>query len=169
MSDQVTQRIISFYLWILERALFFLLFFLRLRIKRNFRERQQTYLIWPTTDSGLMIKTPCHWPTQIQWLAKEWECTESFTKHPIDTDSRLAWICKRQSSTTHCSFLFKVGRLIIAVIRHETLCKSLIPSCPFINSNEVDETGAYYTEWSKPERKTPIQYTNTYIWNLERW
>ena len=21
----------------------------------------------------------------------------------------------------------------------------------------------------KPERKTPIQYTNTYIWNLERW
>ena len=24
-------------------------------------------------------------------------------------------------------------------------------------------------EQSKPERKTPIQYTNTYIWNLERW
>ena len=22
---------------------------------------------------------------------------------------------------------------------------------------------------SKSERKTPIQYTNTYIWNLERW
>ena len=35
--------------------------------------------------------------------------------------------------------------------------------------NEVDETGAYYTELSKPERKTPIQYTNAYIWNLERW
>ena len=33
---------------------------------------------------------------------------------------------------------------------------------------EVDETGAYYTEWSKPERKTPIQYTNAYIWNLEK-
>ena len=32
---------------------------------------------------------------------------------------------------------------------------------------EVDETGVYYIEWSKPE--TPIQYTNTYIWNLERW
>ena len=26
-----------------------------------------------------------------------------------------------------------------------------------------------HTEWSKPERKTPIQYTNAYIWNLERW
>ena len=24
----------------------------------------------------------------------------------------------------------------------------------------MDETGADYTEWSKPERKTPIQYTN---------
>jgi len=39
----------------------------------------------------------------------------------------------------------------------------------WISSNEVDETGAYYTEWSKPERKTPIQYTNANIWNLERW
>ena len=24
-------------------------------------------------------------------------------------------------------------------------------------------------EWNKSERKTPIQYTNAYIWNLERW
>ena len=39
----------------------------------------------------------------------------------------------------------------------------------WISSNEVDETGAYYTEWSKPERKIPIQYTNAYTWNLERW
>ena len=31
------------------------------------------------------------------------------------------------------------------------------------------ETGAYYTECNKPERKTPIPYTNAYIWNLERW
>ena len=38
----------------------------------------------------------------------------------------------------------------------------------WISSNEMDETGAHYTEWSKPERKTPIQYTNTYICNLER-
>ena len=36
----------------------------------------------------------------------------------------------------------------------------------WISSNEVDETGAYYTEWSKPERETPIQYINTYIWML---
>ena len=35
----------------------------------------------------------------------------------------------------------------------------------WVSSNEADETGA---EWSKPERKTPIQYTNANIWNLER-
>ena len=46
----------------------------------------------------------------------------------------------------------------------------------WISSNEVNETGAYYIEWSKPERETPIQYaaaakslTNAYIRNLERW
>ena len=39
----------------------------------------------------------------------------------------------------------------------------------WISSNEVDDTRAYYTEWSKPERKTPIQYTNAYIWNFIRW
>ena len=32
----------------------------------------------------------------------------------------------------------------------------------------MDETGAYYTNGSKSERKTSIQYTNAYIWNLER-
>ena len=46
---------------------------------------------------------------------------------------------------------------------------SAINKCIWISSNEVDETGTYYTEWSKSERKTPIQYTNAYIWNLERW
>ena len=32
----------------------------------------------------------------------------------------------------------------------------------------MDEPGAYYTEWSKSERETPIQYISAYIWNLER-
>ena len=39
----------------------------------------------------------------------------------------------------------------------------------WVSCNEVDETRAYYTEWSKPERETPIQYINAYIWNLEKW
>ena len=33
----------------------------------------------------------------------------------------------------------------------------------WISSNEVDETVAYYIEWSNPERKTPIQHTNAYM------
>ena len=37
-----------------------------------------------------------------------------------------------------------------------------------VNSNEVDEPRAYYTEWSKSERERQIPYINTYIWNLER-
>ena len=37
----------------------------------------------------------------------------------------------------------------------------------WVISNEVDEPRAYYTEWIKSERQ--ILYTNTYIWNLERW
>ena len=38
----------------------------------------------------------------------------------------------------------------------------------WVSSNEVNETGAYYTEWSKSEREKLRQYINTYIWNLER-
>ena len=38
----------------------------------------------------------------------------------------------------------------------------------WVSSNEVDETGPYYTKQSKPERETPIEYINGYIWNLER-
>ena len=32
----------------------------------------------------------------------------------------------------------------------------------------MDETGAYYTELSKSERKTPIQYINAYIYGIEK-
>ena len=46
---------------------------------------------------------------------------------------------------------------------------SAIKKCIWISSNEVDEIGAYYTERSKSERKTPMQYINAYIWNLEGW
>ena len=33
----------------------------------------------------------------------------------------------------------------------------------WVSSDEVDETGAYYTEWSKSEKETPIQYINAFI------
>ena len=31
------------------------------------------------------------------------------------------------------------------------------------SSNEVDETGAYYTEWIKSDRETPKQHINVYM------
>ena len=39
----------------------------------------------------------------------------------------------------------------------------------WVNSNEVDEPRAYYTEWSQSERERKILYANAYIWDLERW
>ena len=35
-------------------------------------------------------------------------------------------------------------------------------------SNEVDETGAYYTEWSKPERKTPVYSILMHIYGIQK-
>ena len=40
---------------------------------------------------------------------------------------------------------------------HKGVLLSHLKEYIWISSNEVDETGADYTEWSKPERKTPIQ------------
>ena len=57
----------------------------------------------------------------------------------------------------------------IHIYIHNGILLSHLKEYIWISSNEVDETGVYYTEWSKTERKTPIQYTNAYIWNLERW
>ena len=39
--------------------------------------------------------------------------------------------------------------------------------CIWVCSNEVDEPGAYYTQWSKLEKQ--VLCVNTYIWNLEKW
>ena len=37
-----------------------------------------------------------------------------------------------------------------------------------LSSNQVDETGTHYTEWSKLERETQILYIKAYLQNLER-
>ena len=52
------------------------------------------------------------------------------------------------------------------------ICNGILPSykkeCIWVSSNEVDETGVYYTEWTKSERETQMLYINAYIWNSER-
>ena len=71
------------------------------------------------------------------------------------------------------TFLFKVTGLRpmdkeVVVHIHNGILLSYKSEWIWISSNEVDDTGAYYTEWSKPERETPIQYINAHIRNLER-
>ena len=56
----------------------------------------------------------------------------------------------------------------VVVHIHNGILLSYKQECIWVSFNEVNETVAYYTEWSKPERETPIQYINVYIWDLER-
>ena len=38
-----------------------------------------------------------------------------------------------------------------------------------IKKNAFESVLMRWMKLEQPERKIPIQYTNTYIWNLERW
>ena len=50
---------------------------------------------------------------------------------------------------------------------HNGILLSYKKKCIWVSSNEVDETGAYYTKWNKSERERQILYINAYIWNLD--
>ena len=52
---------------------------------------------------------------------------------------------------------------------HNGILLSYKKECIWVNSNEVDEPRADYTDWSRSERKRQIMYINIYIWTLERW
>ena len=56
-----------------------------------------------------------------------------------------------------------------AVHIHNGILLTYKKECIWVSFNEVDETGVYYTEWSKSKRKPAIQSIDAYIWNLERW
>ena len=57
----------------------------------------------------------------------------------------------------------------VVVHTHNVVLLSYKKEHIWVSSSEVNETGAYYTEWSKSERERQMPYINTYIWNLERW
>ena len=57
----------------------------------------------------------------------------------------------------------------VVVHIHNGMLLSYEKECIWVSSNEVDETGAFYTKWSKPERETSMQYINAYTHNLETW
>ena len=95
------------------------------------------------------------------------QCHSPKSSHPLPLP---------QSPIHQCLFCYLVYRVIVTVFLnskmsisrwidkkavvhiHNGVLLSHEKEYIWISSNEVDETGAYYTEWSKPKRKTPIQY-----------
>ena len=61
-----------------------------------------------------------------------------------------------------------MGKEVVVHI-HNGILLSYKKECIWVSSNEEDEPGPYYTEWSKSERERQILYISTYIWNLEKW
>ena len=55
----------------------------------------------------------------------------------------------------------------VVVHAHNGILLSYKKEHIWASSNEMDETGNDYTEGSKSERETLIQYINTYIRNIE--
>ena len=56
----------------------------------------------------------------------------------------------------------------VVVHIHNGILLSCLKEHISICSNEVDETGAYYTERSKSEKERQILCINAHVWNLER-
>ena len=52
----------------------------------------------------------------------------------------------------------------VVVHIHNGILLSYKKELIWVSSNEVNETGAYYTEWSKSERGRQILYINAYIY-----
>ena len=53
----------------------------------------------------------------------------------------------------------------VVVQMHNGIFLSCKKECIWVSSNEVDEMGAYYTDWSESEREKQILYINACIWN----
>ena len=53
-----------------------------------------------------------------------------------------------------------MDKKVVAQI-HNRILLSYEKECMWVGFSEVGETEAYYTQWSKSERETPIQYINT--------
>ena len=136
-------------------------------------------------EKGTLLHCWWEWKlVQSQWRTV-WRFLKKLeTELPYDPANPLLCIHTEETRTERgtCTPVFITALFIMAGTWKQLRCPSAdewkrklwnitqpLKRYIWISSNEVDETGADYTEWSKPERKTPIRYTNTYIWNLERW
>ena len=62
-----------------------------------------------------------------------------------------------------CTWLESLWTKEVVVHIHNGILLSYKKEHIWVSSNEMDETGAYYTEQSKLERETPKQYINVYM------
>ena len=135
----------------------------------------------------------CWWECKV--VQPLWRTVWRFLKKleielPYDTAIPLLGIHTEETRNERdvCTPMFITALFIIARAWRQPICPSseewirklwyiytmeyysaIKKECIWIISNEVDETGGYYTEWSKSWRKPPIEYINTYIRDLERW
>ena len=68
-------------------------------------------------------------------------------------------------AATQMSFSRQIGKEVLVYI-HNGILLSHKKERIWVSSNEVDETGAYYTEWSKLERETQTLYINVHIYGI---
>ena len=57
----------------------------------------------------------------------------------------------------------------VVVYIHNVVLLNHKKECIWVSSSEVGEPRTYLIEWCESEREGYILYSNTYIWNLEKW
>ena len=95
--------------------------------------------------------------------------TATFVKGTSYQSLRERWQIPKEAKRVWKGKLSHVKHveLIWVVHIHNRILLSYKKGHIWVSSNEVDETGAYYTEWSKQKRKHILDI-NAYIWNFRK-
>ena len=96
-------------------------------------------------------KNWCFWTVVLEkTLESPLDCKEI---QPVRPKGNQSWIFIVEAEAP---VLWPADAKSWVIWKDNGLLLSHYKECIWVSSNEVDETGAYYTEWSKSERKTPI-------------
>ena len=122
--------------------------------------------LWRTLQDSLKqlgIKPPCDPAIPLLGLYPEQSSTEKDACNPVFITALFTitrtWKQPKCPSTDEW----------IKHLWYSGISLSHTKECIWVSPSEVDVPRDYYTEWGKSEREKQLLYTNTYIWNLERW